>query len=484
MTAATTTLTKTVHVENKRPTGAASYTIAYEAAHPTPGVTYTFSPSQISLPAGGSADVKVTATITKSALRAVEDPTTSSDPLDIGLQRNYRADASGRMVLTPAGITPGGKLRVPVWSAPRPASAMAAAASTTVSKTGPLRLGSLPLAVRPSRRVRAPPATSRACRPSSCRAPARPSRAARQPWWFGCIAFADDRSADLRYVGSASDAQLYDDLSDSFLSFGVSSYGPWRTPASYTEFDVKLDTNGDTVPDAVVYNTRVTTTDDYDYFLAELVDLRDGSPTEGEVLDDELINGVDGSFDTNLFNSDSLVLPVWVGALKDAGLVTDGSTKVKYWVESLHRRGRSGRQGGLEASPDDAHGGCAWAGRLRRLRDDAQHRRPGREPGRGAQRRLDRLGQAERPAADSPPQHRRVSRPGGVGQGPVDHDPDHHARVLHLRRHPDLHRDGRPVVGDGNGDLQGQRQGGQDGRGQWRQGGLEGQRPDSAASTP
>ena len=84
VTAPTTTLTKTVHVVNKRPTGSASYTIGYQAAHPTPGVTYSFSPSQISLPAGGSADVKVTATITRSALRAVNDPTAATDPLDLG----------------------------------------------------------------------------------------------------------------------------------------------------------------------------------------------------------------------------------------------------------------------------------------------------------------------------------------------------------------------------------------------------------------
>ena len=118
VTAATTTLTKTVKVVNKRPTGTSNYTVSYAAAHPTPGVTYSFSPSQVSLPAGGSADVKVTATITRSALRPVADPTTASDPLDLGIDQNYRADASGRMVLTPVGTTPGSKLRVPVWSAP------------------------------------------------------------------------------------------------------------------------------------------------------------------------------------------------------------------------------------------------------------------------------------------------------------------------------------------------------------------------------
>jgi hypothetical protein len=211
---------------------------------------------------------------------------------------------------------------------------MAAAASTTVGKTGPTRVGSLPLAGQAV--AQGSGSTGYESSVSTFQlqgtSPSIPSCSATLV--VNCISVADDRSADLRYVGSASDAQLYDNLSDAFLSFGVSSYGQWRTPAGYTEFDVLLDTNGDHVADALVYNTRVSTTDDYDYFLSELVDLREGSPTKGEVLDDELINGIDGSFDTNVFNSDSLVLPVWVGALKDAGLVTDGSTKVRYWVES------------------------------------------------------------------------------------------------------------------------------------------------------
>lgn len=112
-------------------------------------------------------------------------------------------------------------------------------------------------------------------------------------------------------MGSASDAPLAPTLADGFLSFGVSSYGPWRTTAANTEFDVLMDINADGTPDAAVYNTRLATTDDYDYFLAELVDLRPGKV--GAVLDDQLVNGTDGSFDTNMFNSYSLSLPVSMG---------------------------------------------------------------------------------------------------------------------------------------------------------------------------
>jgi subtilisin family serine protease len=335
VTAATTTLTKTVKVVNKRPTGSASYTIDYQAAHPTPGVTYTFSPTQVNVPAGGSMDVRVTATITKSALRAVQDPTTSSDPLSIGLQRSYRTDASGRMVLSPVGATTGSALRVPVWSAPRPASVMAAAATTSVSGATAVKTGSLALAGTPVSQGTGTTGYLSSVSTFQLQGTSPKIASCSSILVIKCIALADDRSADLRYVGSASDVPVAPTLAAATLSFGVSSYGPWRTPASYTEFDVLLDINADGVPDAAVYNTRASTTDDFDYFLAELVDLRPTGPTSGLVLDDQLLNNTDGSFDTNMFNSDSLSLPVSLGALQTAGLIANGTAKVRYWVESF-----------------------------------------------------------------------------------------------------------------------------------------------------
>lgn len=362
VTAATTTLTKTVHVVNKRPTGSASYTIGYQAAHPSAGVMYSFSPSQVSLPAGGSADVKVTATITRSALRAVPDPTTATDPLGLGIDRSYRADASGRMVLTPAGLTPGSALRVPVWSAPRPASAMASAAQSTVTGVGAVKTGTLALAGSSIQTYSDSDPLGYESTVSTFQlqgsSPKIPSCSSALV--LDCIAFADDRSADLRYVGTGSDAFLYEpaDIAGSKVSFGVSSYGPWRTPASYTEFDVYLDTDPATPgPEAVAYNTRVSTTDDYDYFVVDIVDLRTGPKRFHSIFESsdfygpESVNNVDGSFDTNVFNSDSLALPVSVGALSEAGLVAGATPKIKYWVESYTAEAGQVDAVGSQAAP-------------------------------------------------------------------------------------------------------------------------------------
>ena len=343
VTAPTQTLTKTVRIVNKRPVTSASYVLSYAPAHETPGVTYAFTPSQVRVPAGGSVDVEVTATFMRSALRAVADPTTEADPLDAGIQRSYRADASGRMVLEPVRGTPGGELRVPVWSAPRAASTMGSPSSTTVTKKPGLPAGiatsMLPLTGTGidqgsgTTGYTSTVSTFQLQGTSPRIAGCSPTRV------VDCIETADDRGADLRYVGAASDAPAVDDLGKAWLTFGVSTHGPWRTPASSTEFDVFLDTDADGTADAVVYNTRyATATDDYDYFLTELVDLRPGEGF-GEVLDDQLVNGIDGSFDTNVFNSDALVLPVSVGVLQETGLVSGSAPKLRYWVGSFSQSG-------------------------------------------------------------------------------------------------------------------------------------------------
>ena len=360
VTAATTTLTKTVHVVNKRPTGSASYTIDYQRAHESPGVTYSFSPSQVNVPAGGSADVTVTATIKRSELRAVQDPTAATDPLDLGATRNYRADASGRMVLTPAGLTPGSALRVPVWSAPRPASAMAGAAQGTVTGAGAIKTGTLALGGLGVSQGGGTTGYESTVSTFQLQGTSPKIASCSSALVIDCIAFADDRSADLRYVGTGSDAPFdaTAPVDTALISFGLSSYGPWRTPASYTEFDVYLDTDPLTPgPEALAYNTRVSTTDDYDYFVVDVVDLRTGPNHNHSIFESsvnygpEFVNWADGSFGTNVFNSDSLALPVSVGALKEAGLVAGAAPRVRYWVESVTAEAGLVDAVGSEAAP-------------------------------------------------------------------------------------------------------------------------------------
>jgi hypothetical protein len=143
-----------------------------------------------------------------------------------------------------------------------------------------------------------------------------------------CVNFDDQRAADLKYVGSTSDApQLtandQDPFQDGYVYFSVTAQKPWRTPSGIQEFDIYIDGDGDGVADSVVFNGRLP---DTDVLVSELYDLN-----SGEVVDAELINGVFGDTDTALLNSDTMVLPVWLAALP--GIDAD-HTRINYGVAS------------------------------------------------------------------------------------------------------------------------------------------------------
>ncbi len=95
------------------------------------------------------------------------------------------------------------------------------------------------------------------------------------------------------------------------MYFAVASQGSFRHPASQAEYDIYIDTDGDKVPDAVLFNTRVpANTDTTDVMVSELVDLNTGAATIVDGLNASL-----GDTDTAIFDSDVLVLPVPVADL-------------------------------------------------------------------------------------------------------------------------------------------------------------------------
>jgi hypothetical protein len=82
------------------------------------------------------------------------------------------------------------------------------------------------------------------------------------------------------------------------------------------------------VPDAVVFNTRLTGTD---IFVAATEDL------SGNILDVELINDRFGDTDTALFDSDTLVMPVAIAALPACPSGTHGSSTASSRSRSSRR---------------------------------------------------------------------------------------------------------------------------------------------------
>jgi subtilisin family serine protease len=323
-----TTLTKTVKVVNKG-LSAATFNLSYDPITTVPGVTYSVSPSSVTVGRRSAATFTVTFSVTDpTTLTKTVDPTVATQ--QDGVAREFLADASGRVVLSPTDSRP--TLRVPVYSAPRPASRMTQPASLT-TPPGSVQLATLPLtgtgvgqgsgATRIDSLVSGFELQATSGRAPQCG----------ESVTTGCVHYPDERSADLRYVGATTDAPLvrqagHDPYSTGFAYFAINTYGPWRTPASTQEFDILIDTNGDSAPDAVLYNTRLTGTD---VFVSQLVD-----PDSGDVLDVEEINQRLGDVDTALFDSDVLVMPVALSALPG---VSAAHPRIRYGVVSFSGEG-------------------------------------------------------------------------------------------------------------------------------------------------
>jgi hypothetical protein len=123
--------------------------------------------------------------------------------------------------------------------------------------------------------------------------------------------------------------------------FAISTWAPWATPSSTydaglagdVDFSIYLDTNSDGTPDFVVRVQRAIA--GTDILSANLYDLSQlpANPTDDDLgaadpVDSELLNGVDGTVDTDLLQSDSMAVPVAIGAL---GLPA-GTTTIGYEV--------------------------------------------------------------------------------------------------------------------------------------------------------
>ena len=249
----TATINHSITVENK---GAASetYDLSFEDFNLTPGVSYTVSPSSVTVAANSSTTITVTLHADVSAMANVNtpDPTTPlTQPGAYGnLPRERIMEAGGYVVLSPTTST--AELRVPVWASARPASNMRAA--------GPLEIGQgntgttlLPLTgtnvftgasfpndivsqVTAMELVATDPVT--------------------EPSLLG--------SADIKYIGISSDylAQLQTCSGDTTCAInnttvyiGIATYGNWSTMSGLeADFDIGIDGNNDGVYDTHVFN--------------------------------------------------------------------------------------------------------------------------------------------------------------------------------------------------------------------------------------
>ncbi|GAB2473088.1 S8 family serine peptidase [Jatrophihabitans fulvus] len=317
---------RTIKVQN---TGLStrSYDVDYTARTEVPGVTYSVSPASVTVPARSSKTVTLTMTVDYSALTKTIDPTVDREtPVQtaggsVDLPREYVADASGLVTFTSDGDVP--SLRVPVYSAPRPASKMTQASSLTMPG-GVNQDALLPLTGQRVNQGSGEENVTSIVAGFGLQGTSGQLPTCTSAGQTACVHFPDERSADLRYVGATtSSPQLKSVGENPYTSgnglayFSVTTWGPWRTPAGFQDAEVYIDSTGDGKADVVTYSTRLTSgADQTDIMVATTQSLTlknpDGSP---KVLDVEGINDRFGDTDTALFDSDTLVLPVALGAL-------------------------------------------------------------------------------------------------------------------------------------------------------------------------
>ncbi len=309
-------MTKQVEVNNTS-NHKASYKVAYVPSTAVPGVQVTLSTNSVTVPAHSRATFTVRLTANASQMTHTPDPAIDTT-VDIGggqmLPRQFISEASGRVVLTPQGSTAGSALRVPVYSAPRPVSKMSAHQVGGIqlhkdgTVTGQLKLTGNGVSSGSGAATEQSLVSGYELQGTSPKLPNCTATVV-----TGCIPFPDERAVDLKQVGVSSDGTA--------AYFAINTWGEWRTPASYVEFDVLIDTNNDGKPDFVLFNSRLSGTD---VFVSELFNL-----ATNNVDDVELLNIVDGSLDTDVFNTDVMVMPVSIAAL---GMT--GSTRLQYQVQS------------------------------------------------------------------------------------------------------------------------------------------------------
>lgn len=303
-------LSKTVRVVNKSDR-AAELKVSYQPATEIPGVRYETSTSVVRVPARGEARFRVTLRIDNpSALRRVIDPTV--EPTQVGVPRQYLADASGRLVLTPRNGG-GTALRVPVYAAPKPVSSIRA---NLVPGLPGKDQGLLLMLGRGVNQGQGSEAYRSLVSVAQLQGSSPQLPRCKDANAVDCLINETARGGDLRYVGAMSTAPVaraQGKPEDALLAFAVVTWGNWYNIGSNTMPFVDFDTTGDGKADFETYVTKVT---DTDVLVAVTVNLNRPQPGGGfEVADIQPVNGQFGDVDTNVFDSNVILLPVTLTAL-------------------------------------------------------------------------------------------------------------------------------------------------------------------------
>ena len=224
------------------------------------------------------------------------------------LPRQFIGDASGNVSFTPTAGSDWA-LRVPVYSAPKPASAITVPSALNVSNAN--GVGSLPLSGRGLDQGSGDQAYTGVFSTLELGATSPQLQDCTVTVVSNCAINNTARGGDLRYVGAGSTAPQNKkdggNPADAMMYFGIATWTDWYNIGANMLPFVDIDVNGDGEADFETFVWRQTATD--------LLWSRTDDLNTGENVDLEPINTQFGDFDTNTFDTNVIVMPVFLDAL-------------------------------------------------------------------------------------------------------------------------------------------------------------------------
>ena len=324
------TLQHRVSVENTDSV-AHTYAVSYDGSTSIPGVEFSY-PQSVSVGAGQTATFTVTVRIDPSKLEKTIDPSMyptqdslnySTGMVTISGARQYIASASGRLILTDADSSAAVKtLRMPLHVAPKPVSALRVAGADIHFDSNGAGALEQRLSVEGT-------AVNQGGYRSLLGAFELGASSPRIP--TAKLGVGSDSRMDLQYVGATSNVAALkaagQDTSQAQLSFGISTWGNWSEVTPRGTYYVFIDTDKDGTTD---YRLQTVREKGLDYPLVKVS--QRGLDGKWHAIANALypLNGTWGDTDTNIMDSNTLVMSVPLSVL---GLDPEAeSTEISYSV--------------------------------------------------------------------------------------------------------------------------------------------------------
>jgi uncharacterized repeat protein (TIGR01451 family) len=244
---------KHVRVVNHGAT-AATYDLGIDIRNDAPGIAFSLpGGSTVTVPAGQTAEFDVQMDGNANQMRHVRDATVAATQAAPGslaglgnLVRHWATEEEGYITLSQGGNV---KLKVPVYMAARPASAMSAGSTIT---TGGANTGSTTIALSGTDVCTGTLGAGPVCTATTA-APTFDEVSLVSPFELQVVSTRDPVNAppeaDIQYAGVA-----YDPVNNLIL-FGVSTWGSWSTPTEVA-FNIYVDANSDGTYDRILFNSN------------------------------------------------------------------------------------------------------------------------------------------------------------------------------------------------------------------------------------